>query len=635
MASAQSPEITAYGPDAYFQPQDHWMHQPASTANITRKPVPYTAINPPSSPESKEQNEQQQPPNPSKWGVTWQGPAWCLLSFFSGVAVAIGHHVYFTKLNNTPYENVVWVGRYSLVLALIVKTCFATCILLCYEQVVWVGLRHKEKGTSIRAIDALFGATYQVVSLLHPAMWIQHPLSAIMITIRWLLPLVSIITPTTLTVQNRESVGFTNYQVPTLNLSAVAQNTLDLPPNGTYFDDLGYTEYTGNRWFATSFASKVGTLTGFLGGPVNYPSPCGSNCSYSISFNAALMKCTDADPHNKTAPWEVDNNTSAPWATSRKGKENDYTSIYKYVSQISNTTGNLWVGHLIRKNVSQEDVKTFWDSWDVETFYCEGYNSTVSLRQEFVGGEQRDPVVESMEYGNIIDYTTSNSWAYENNISVTDLGRHEVVYDVLSKLFAGTVNYEGRSGRNFFTDTSILSMPAFIKPNLVSAGDGPNDELKDSIRGLTEQLSLNYSMSLLAYPNLGIRQMTTANCTATTFSNVWRYEQRNLIIAYSIGTVIALVSVAVGALALAKNGVVSEISFSQVVATTRNPELDKLVQGNCLGRSDLQPRNIYRTRLRLGELKVQDGKISASGAAHAGFGTPENVVAIRRKAYYI
>ncbi|KAK6533421.1 hypothetical protein TWF694_002363 [Orbilia ellipsospora] len=632
MASLQSPEITMYGEENQYS-RPNWMHQASTTSSISiqRKPVPYQSLETPidiETPSPKESPREEKPPQSSRWGVTWQTPAVCLTAFFSAFAIAIGNHVYFSGLNNKPYENSVWIGRYALVLALIVKTCFATCIIICYEQFVWMGFRRRQDGTSIRAIDALFGSTYQVVSLFYPAIWIQHPVAALLIAIRWLLPLVSIVAPTTLTVQIREAVTYSDCQVPTLNFSVPNQaSVLSTSPNA-YLSDLAQSDYTENEWFATSLGSKVGTLTGFLGQPVSYSSPCGNNCSYSITFNAPIWRCTDVDPHNATAPWEVMNTTEATWATNNIGNEIQYTSLYKYYGVSNDTTGRLWVGHLIYKNVT--NPKKFWDSWDVETFYCDSYNTSVSVEQAFLNGEQLVPQVQKLEYGNQINLTIGQGWAMDNNVSWVELGRHQVVYQVLSGLFLGSVYEELRAGRDFTNLTTVLDMSSFVQSNSSQAG-----QLVSTIRPLAEQLSFNYSMSLLSYPELALRQMTTANCSMTTFSNVWKYEKTNLILAYALGMAIALVSLILGGIALAQNGVVSEISFSQIMATTRNPELDHLLEGNCLGRSDLGPRELYRTRLRFGEIKQQDSKLPSTGVAHTAFGMPENVTSIRRQGYYI
>ncbi|KAK6333421.1 hypothetical protein TWF718_011234 [Orbilia javanica] len=651
MASTQSPEITPYGSHMYSRP--HWIPQSSSEGTIFRRPVPYQNIDPPASSadgyELKDRSDDdlkgkpgpEGPPPQSKWGITWQSPAVCLTSFFTGIALAFGNHAYFTRLNGTPYENVVWVGRYGFTMALIVKTCFATSILICYEQVVWMGLKNREKGTSFRAIDALFGATYQIISLFYYSMWFQQPLAAIMITLRWLLPIMSIVAPTTLTVQSLGTVSYRDCQVPTLNLSAIDYNRFyfgdNEPQTGTYLNDLAYQEYTSTIWTPSPLALKIATLTGYLGEPVNSVSPCGNNCSYSVSYNAPLWKCTDTDRQDARSPWEISNSSVVPWASGKGSSPYAYTSILQYTAERSNVTGKLWVGHLARKDASNIPNATFWDEHDVESFYCDGFNATVHLRQQYLNGKQSYPLVENIEYGEEITSSLGYNWVTERNITEVDLARHQIVYRILSGLFVGTVNWESRSDKLFTSDTSILNMPAFVRPNLVRAegGDGPNDEIKASIKGLAEQLSLNYSMSLLAFSDLGARQLTTANCTVTTFHNVWKYDKTNLIISYTIGSFVALVSLVIGAIALRRNGIVSEMSFSQIVATTRNPELDKMMQGNSLGRSDLKPRTLYGERIRMGELKEQDTALLASGAAHTAFGRPDNVIAIRRQGYYI
>ncbi|EWC48580.1 hypothetical protein DRE_01802 [Drechslerella stenobrocha 248] len=564
-------------------------------------------------------------PRPSRWGITWRSPTLAVGAFIAGLATAIGNHFFFTRLHNAPYENVVWVGRYALVLALVVKTCFAVTVLVCYEQIVWMGLRHQKKGISIRAIDALFGATYQVISLFYPSLWLQHPIAAVMIALRWLLPLISIVSPTTLTVQVRETVDFAGCQVPSLNFSADSiPSQLGVDPTAAVMTDLVQSEYTGNRWFTTPLASKIGTLTALLGQPVNFESPCGLNCSYTVEYYAPVWQCADVDPRDQAAPWELANITNAPWASSNIGRR-PYTSTYKYVAEVSSETGKLWVGHLIWRNVTEDSNTTFWDRYGLETFTCHNYNASISVRQGFLNGEQRASVVERINYGERVDPYLTDAWVEDRRIPRVVLQRHQLSYEMLAELFVGSISYESRAGRDFITNTSILNMPAFLRDSPSGASGGQNGELKDQLRPLVEQLSLNFSMSIMGFPQLVVQQLQDGNCTMTTSSNVWRYESRNLTIAYAVGAVVAFLALGLGALGVMKNGVVTELSFSQVVATTRNPELDELMRGNCVGNNQLKPSSLYDVKLRLGEL----------GEEHAAFGTPESVTTIRRGARYI
>ncbi|TEY87401.1 hypothetical protein BOTCAL_0002g00070 [Botryotinia calthae] len=55
-------------------------------------------------------------------------------------------------------------------------------------------------------------------------------------------------------------------------------------------------------------------------------------------------------------------------------------------------------------------------------------------------------------------------------------------------------------------------------------------------------------------------------------------------------------------LSCTSNGVAHSTAFSALVATTRNPELDALSKGHCMGSLPLD-KEMAKTRLRLGELK--------------------------------
>ena len=71
---------------------------------------------------------------------------------------------------------------------------------------------------------------------------------------------------------------------------------------------------------------------------------------------------------------------------------------------------------------------------------------------------------------------------------------------------------------------------------------------------------------------------------------------------------------------LFRNGVDSSMSFSQVLATTRNPSLDRLCRGASLGGETI-PEDLSKARLRYGELiDVEDGV-----STHACFGLVDEI----------
>jgi hypothetical protein len=86
-----------------------------------------------------------------------------------------------------------------------------------------------------------------------------------------------------------------------------------------------------------------------------------------------------------------------------------------------------------------------------------------------------------------------------------------------------------------------------------------------------------------------------------------------------------------GFMALVKNGVSSSNTFSQVLATTRNPTLDARATGTCLGTDSLSDKTFTDIRLRFGEVSMANGLLK-----HAAFGVvdEENIGTLEKKVTY-
>jgi len=89
-----------------------------------------------------------------------------------------------------------------------------------------------------------------------------------------------------------------------------------------------------------------------------------------------------------------------------------------------------------------------------------------------------------------------------------------------------------------------------------------------------------------------------------------------------------LLGLVMGVYSFLRNGVVHSLSFSAVIATTRNPELDELWKGNSLGAVPLH-REIEETRLKFGVVRrgLQGvdgggggGTVEVEGEQHVAFG---------------
>jgi hypothetical protein len=82
--------------------------------------------------------------------------------------------------------------------------------------------------------------------------------------------------------------------------------------------------------------------------------------------------------------------------------------------------------------------------------------------------------------------------------------------------------------------------------------------------------------------------------------------------------------------ALWTNGIAHSSSFSGIVCTTRNQDLDRWAQGHCLGSEHLD-KTIAKQKLQYGLLAFDNSsKEDAADVRHAAFGFPGSVVRLRK-----
>ena len=125
----------------------------------------------------------------------------------------------------------------------------------------------------------------------------------------------------------------------------------------------------------------------------------------------------------------------------------------------------------------------------------------------------------------------------------------------------------------------------------------------------------------MSEPHLQVADQVTVPCVRERYRNVYVYHPEELWIGYAIVVAVTFVSLIVGGLAIVQNGVSSDTLFSRIMVTTRNPTIDRLSVGACLG-GDPFPADLRRTKLRFGVLLEAD----PSGAEfdkveHCAFGT--------------
>lgn len=152
-------------------------------------------------------------------------------------------------------------------------------------------------------------------------------------------------------------------------------------------------------------------------------------------------------------------------------------------------------------------------------------------------------------------------------------------------------------------------------------------------RGI-EDLANNLTISMLSAANF--TRNTTTQITSSTIKNVYRYDRRNLFVSYGAVIVVTLFVLLVGLVSLAGNGVYHDSSFSTIMATTRNPDLDAISQGACLGGTkDVTARSLMFGVLAQNDSPEVKGTVSydsgyGEAVRHVAFGVEGSVVRLRK-----
>lgn len=214
-----------------------------------------------------------------------------------------------------------------------------------------------------------------------------------------------------------------------------------------------------------------------------------------------------------------------------------------------------------------------------------------------------------------------------------DYAPGEIAYWALISALADVIVtkvYYGSTNSLMGADTDIFKSGIPACPEIRSSKE--DSDFKDilspwmcrngSVPRAIEDLSRNVSLSLMS--SALFSNKTEADVTVTSPQNYYSYNWRNLLYAYLAAAVVALACVAVGAHAYVVNGYSASSSFSSIMFTTRNADLDKLSVGQCLGKQPV-PKDVKSTVLRYGVLRSSEGQV-----AHATFGFRDTVVPLKK-----
>jgi hypothetical protein len=138
-----------------------------------------------------------------------------------------------------------------------------------------------------------------------------------------------------------------------------------------------------------------------------------------------------------------------------------------------------------------------------------------------------------------------------------------------------------------------------------------------SLQKAIEDLSHNFTISLLSSAVFTTNR--TVEVLSSSFQNYYRYQPESLAISYLASLGVGVACFLIGTWACYANGYSATTSFSTILYTTRNSQLDNLTEG-CEGTQTLSK-----------SLKLQYGIIhQVNGTYRAAFGPVDKITPIKR-----
>ena len=113
---------------------------------------------------------------------------------------------------------------------------------------------------------------------------------------------------------------------------------------------------------------------------------------------------------------------------------------------------------------------------------------------------------------------------------------------------------------------------------------------------------------------------------------MYAYDSAKLLISYGAGIIATVFVVIIGLITFSINGISHDTSFSSIMTTTRNPDLDKLSVGQSLSAIG---EELKSTRLIFGGNRVSWEKGGREGVERAAFGLEGKVEMLRKGGRYI
>lgn len=329
---------------------------------------------------------------------------------------------------------------------------------------------------------------------------------------------------------------------------------------------------------------------------VSWSSPCGVNCTYTVNFEGPAYDCVDSyDPSLLVGDFDMLFATTEGLVDPPSG------------FNFTNLTGQYQVSDGIYINRTIANA-TYLSTHC--TLHAAVYTTNVSYTNN-IPSITTEVVLNDPILSDVFPYLVQQSFG---NTPVDNRTIQLVNFYAIEQAVEGLLNgylYKAKEGGGI-TGVSDIQLWNFASYHSNST---PQLQFPDDFSQKIEELLVNTTLSLVyflenplppqsgyAYGGYASAALSkSASATIMTYPTLYSYSASTLWLIYGVALTVSTLCVAFGCFMLFRNGVDADLSFSQVLVTTRNPSLDRLSHGSHLGGATISD-DLRKTKLKFGEL---------------------------------
>ncbi|KAF7366802.1 hypothetical protein MSAN_00938500 [Mycena sanguinolenta] len=520
---------------------------------------------------------------------------WVPLAIVGGTSlaavVAILHHLFdahFDRRETSGTWTQTSTGRVEIFFATAYRVLFSFSAGISLCQLTWYSLRRQP--AALADLDVLFGAP-SLMNLRRLNLVLQTPTIMAMTVAILAAPIITILAPSLKT--HQASTAIRTLTVPTLNTTTDAvQNDIILSGTSTYGS-------VTDLWNKTALAALISKS------PVGWtiPDGCAPECSYSFTYAAPALRCTDLQPDQIADGVEpmyrfVNRTFQDPPAAYLLAYDALSVGAGYQSSPLNFTIQNdflfdgtyqyTWTLAYVPYSAANVDSALI----NATGAACVFYNATHIANTHYFNGTQESSVTvwEFHEPLNTAYRQEDGDGGTSLFVNSTQPGvvfspgvggqvHLLAIADAISAHLQGSLIIDGHF--DTLTSTTLVMETNLFEPynvETVGAIRAANVGINTTavVTDISQALQDFVANVTLGFVNLAMGTVTV-DASVNSQDLVYIYDRKTLIATYSSTFAVLVLMSAIGMFCLFKNGESSSNSFSRLLLASRNPELDVVV----------------------------------------------------------